>query len=147
MVKYSIPVIAGDGIGPEVIEEGSAPYRTFAKLKNANLGLISGRYVQHTLQQDLPTLWKTASKLIYSAFPMKLPDRVRNNITVTTLGILSVCEFVSCSVPDIKSVMERVLGNVIDVKSGRTTLVADDLVSDVVHAVALGQGAQYFHHS
>jgi hypothetical protein len=82
---------------------------------------------------NLDTTLAGAREAVFSAFPQRLPDRIRNNHVVVYFGARLVADAIGVSVPD-ATVLQRSIGSVFNVVAGRGRTLADDFVEDVVNA-------------
>lgn len=123
---------------PVAVAEGSEHYDANRALAKLDLSSFAGGYLQFCLgflDDELPQRLRSARDAVFSAFPDRLPDRVRNNLTVAFLGIQSFCEYTGLGVPD-ASVLSESLRSVFDIVAGRAPVAADELVEDLVNAAA-----------
>ena len=135
--------IVAVNFAPENIREGTDEALAFADLADLPLKGLAGAYVQFVLAQDARVRWLDAHSRITEAFPAPLPDRVRNNYAIVVLGILSYCEFMGAESPDLHVLRESIESLV--TPGGRTTLLIDDFIEDVVNAVGLNAASSFFY--
>lgn len=129
---------------PEDIQEGSPTHKAFQSLSILPLRGLAGPYVQHTLSQDVRALHKEATTRFNKAFPGALPDRVRNNYIVTVLGILSYTAFFGTKFPNLRRVLEPSIHELVNAE-GRTSLIVDEFIEDVINAVGLRTSGSFFY--
>lgn len=124
---------------PETVEEESDAYRAFRELRNQLPRGYGGYFIQRVLQQEegLEALLKECRDEVLTAFPKKMPDRVRNNHIVVYFGIRLWCIVTGCEAP-LPEVLRRSITSVFDIEAGRSRTFADTMVEDVVNAVAQG---------
>jgi hypothetical protein len=133
---------------PESVAEGTDAWHTFRKVSALPLSQFGGPYIRFTLHQTVAGVaakWNELYNITTEAFDFVIPDRVRRNITTTLLGVWSVGAFVDqfgVSLPEITpQFVEQAFGPsldlVVDRHTGRTTLVVDEMIADIVNAVAM----------
>lgn len=128
-------------LSPQTIREGSDSWQAFQEIMEMDLRILSYPYIMHTLKLDVAALLEKAEREVFKAFPMNLPDRVRRNLTVAWLGVLSFSSFAemhgtSCMPQDGASVLGHALENVYSVSLGRAPIAADDFVEYIINAAA-----------
>lgn len=129
---------------PDVIAEGTEQFSAFNCLQQEPLENFAASYVMFTLRQDVLGLIRLATQKVQEAFPMTLPTRIRSNMIVDTMGILSYCTYTKTGVPDLKEVLQGVLAAVWNETSGRGTALVDIFVERIVNAVAMNDHRFYF---
>jgi hypothetical protein len=124
---------------PSDVGEGSPYYTAFHALlqDGAKIPNVGGYYIQQVLRQlaapnILEALLKRARQAIFTAFPNKLPERVRNNHIVDYFGILLWCEIMGIEAPE-AGVLQTAISNVFDLESGTSRTLADSLVEDAIN--------------
>jgi len=137
--------IVGVRMSPETIAEGTPAYKAFKPFEAQSVEMFAQAYHQYTLTQDVRGMLEESARGVHNAFPEPLPDRVRNNITVVTLGIYSFCNYLHFEIPDLRSVLESALKSVWSESMGRGKVLADEFVETIVNEVARGR-AQFFYH-
>lgn len=128
---------------PETIAEGTEAYMSFQLLRDMPLGIIGTRLIAWLLDHE--PQFEEALSLMKEVFPGSLPDRVRRNLAVTTMGLQAFAGFVECmdldfprlTVDFLASVLSPALDNVVNQATGRTSLMVDEFIEDVVTAVAM----------
>ncbi len=128
-------------LSPQTIQEGSDCWLAFQDIRALTLRNFALPYLMHTLESDVALLLDMAEEHINEAFPQILPDRVRRNLTVGWVGVLSFMEFLSnygvdCYPKDGPSVMRQALLNVYSVARGRAPIAADSFAEFVVNGAA-----------
>lgn len=131
---------------PETIDEDTEAFDAFQDLTMLNLKQIGTAYIQSTLKKE--PKWDVALKLSKQAFPEKMPDRVRRNLSCCLVGLLSLEEFAvehKCKMPTVdanfvKAVFAESLGNIVNAETGRGSIVTDTLVEDLINEYALTNG-------
>lgn len=133
---------------PEDIAEGTDAYDAFNELTHqthppCNLNRIGAAFLQYALTIDIPQVLEEAIQLVRVAFPETLPDRPRRNLVVTTVGLLSLAAFAeTLTVPFaintsfLDEVLRPCLGNIVKEGLGRTEMLVDDMVTDLVNQAA-----------
>jgi len=124
---------------PDSIDEGSPAYEAFKRFR-PKLPEGFGRYfIQEGLKRidELPDLLKQANEAMFKTYPTKLPDRVRNNYTVTYFGMLLWQKIVGGDIPEPDIFNESIM-LVYDFKAGRARTFADTMTEDIVNQVAHG---------
>jgi len=124
---------------PETVEEGSEAYATFKNLQYNLPENFGGYFIQRVLQKEenLKELLEECRNDVLTAFPKKMPDRVRNNHIVTYFGIRLWCSVTGSEIPP-ADVLKRSITSVFDIEAGRARTFADTMVEDVVNAIAGG---------
>jgi hypothetical protein len=128
---------------PETIAEGTAAYTSFQILRELPLGIIGTRLVAWLL--DYEPKYSDSLELMKASFPATLPDRVRRNLAVVTVGLQAFsgfCEMLEVDFPKVDTafvqrVLTPILDNVVNKLTGRTALVVDEFIQDVINAVAM----------
>jgi hypothetical protein len=128
---------------PETIAEGTEAYTAFQLLRELPLGIIGTRLIAWLL--DYEPDFEEALTLTKEVFTGSLPDRVRRNLAVTTVGLQAFASFVECMELEfpridaefLASVLTPALDNVVNQATGRTSLMVDEFIEDVVSAVAM----------
>jgi len=129
---------------PETIRAGTEANSSFQELIQLPLYRLAGRYLQHTLTYDVAAALDEAETQIASAFSRRLPDRVRNNLTICAFGYRSLYDFlgrfgvgIAAPTPELfATVFEAPAGEASEPSRGRTPVLADAFVEDLVNAVA-----------
>jgi hypothetical protein len=121
---------------PSTIVEGSEHYHQFLALESQPLEQFALGYIQHTLKTALSPYLIRARELVLKAFPMPLPTRVRNNMIVITVGVLSFCEHTNVLVPDMGVCLDHALRSVWTPEMGRGKVAADEFIEAVVNNAA-----------
>lgn len=127
---------------PETIAEGTYAYEAFQKLRSLPLGLIGTKLIAWSLDHEPE--YDKALGLVKEAFQITLPDRVRNNLTVVTAGLLmfaGFCELHDVDFPAVDSaflaeIFAEPLDNVVNPNTGRTSLMVDEFITDIINAVS-----------
>jgi len=126
---------------PDTISEESAAWRNFNQLilRNDSFNSFATLYLQHCLQilerGSLHTQFESARQMMLNAFPSTLPDRIRNNLSVSWLGIVTFCEFCGLTIPPAQ-VLAGSLALVFNQKMGRTLTLADEFMTDLLNHLA-----------
>jgi len=142
-------------LSPETIVEGGPAWQAFQELVQLPLELFAGRYVQHTLRYDAAEifrLWSEAYGVMQRAFQQALPDRVRRNLAVCVCGLRLVREHLArydVDLPEIshefvQSTFELALAEIVEGPIGRTRLLVDEFIEDVINELALPEGRPNF---
>lgn len=132
---------------PEDVMEGSDAFDAFAVMTSKyDLRAVGTEYIKYSLSQD-PKL-EVANEVTREAFPTSMPDRVRRNITVAVAGLLCFETWAiehSASFPEVtpqfvqESFVETLEG-LINVSSGRTQILADELIEDIINEASRSAG-------
>lgn len=132
-------------LNPDTVEEGGPAYESFNLLRNKIPSAFGGFLIQQILSKEpeWTKLLMQCREEIFTAFPGKLPDRVRNNHILVWFGVRLWCAIVGVEAPS-PEVMGGSIGSVFDIKTGRAKTMCDSFIEDVVNAVA--QGNAYFTH-
>jgi hypothetical protein len=136
---------------PETIAEGTTCYAAFNGVYAEPLENFAKPYIQHTLSYTpdmIDDLLAESRRQIVEAFPMALPDRVRNNLVVVRAGLLALSEF--NNTPEyrgtfninVRETFEPVLRSVWSPELGRGATLADEFCEAVVNSVA-GASSNY----
>lgn len=132
---------------PEDVMEGSEAFNSFEVLTSKyNLRAIGTEYVMFALAHDL--MLERASQLTREAFQATMPDRVRRNITVIMSGLLCFeawaikhsAPFPEVSKVFVQDVFTETLEALINVASGRTQILADELIEDLINEASRSAG-------
>jgi hypothetical protein len=128
---------------PDAIAEGTECYTIFQTVRAEMPQGFAGYYLSEVLKMlpNLEELLKEARVKVFEAFPISLPDRVRNNHIVMYFGILLWCKITESEPPDAK-ILTRSISSVFNIEAGRASTLADVMVEDIVNVVA--QGTTYF---
>ncbi len=121
---------------PGAVEEGSDAYKAFQQLRRNMPAGFGGYYIQTLLkqlqQETLATLLQECREQVFSAFPGRLPDRVRSNHTVAYLGAVLWCKAVGMEPPS-PEVMKSSITSVYDIETGRSRTLVDSMVEDIAN--------------
>ena len=128
---------------PAYIEEGTGANDAFDRLTVNDLGAIATPYYVYTMNFDLASALDQAEDALSTEFPQTLPARIRKNLTVAWLGILSFSSFmkshgVYCHPRDGTGVLRNSLSNVYSIKLGRAPTEADTFVEVIINQCARG---------
>lgn len=129
---------------PKTVAEGSECHRLFQEVrrKAPNIGKVLIQTALKMIESgEMEALLKDSSAAIFKAFPQALPDRVRNNHIVVTLGIKLWCKVVGLPEPDYHC-LERSITTVFNLKSMHTNTVVDAMVEEIANSCAAGK--EYF---
>lgn len=133
---------------PETIREGTLCYEAFDELMDVDIHSISGLLVNWTLEHrpEIQAAYEKTKEL----FPMAIPDRVRKNLSVVLSGIELWRKFseemgAECPEPDLQWVLKPALEAVVNVETGRTSLLADEFVESVISHCAIRPDHQDFY--
>jgi len=124
---------------PSTVDEQSEAYNVYNDVRD-NLPASFGRgFIQSTLGMlpQMPQQLADARTEMFRAFPGKMPDRVRNNHTVTYLGMTLWCNMFGITPPGAE-VLRKSITSVFDIEAGRARTLADAMTEDLVNAVAGG---------
>lgn len=121
------------------VAEGSSAYIQFKQwqqLDNVSIGSGLIQYLLSKLEEGvLSDLLLEARKQILEAFPMPMPDRVRNNHTVCLFGSYLFCDYLGIPRPKANT-MRQSIEAVFNIEAGRGRLQADDMIEQVINTVA-----------
>lgn len=121
------------------VEEGSKHWTNFRALLELQeyFNEWGVRYFTHCLTAvgSIKEGYGRCYSEVVSNFSGKIPDRVRNNFSVCWFGITSFCDYTNIPRPDIK-VLGDALQAVYNSGAGRSALIADEFVADVVNYCA-----------
>ena len=95
--------------------------------------------MEGTFDQDI----RSARSDVFNTFPGRLPDRVRNNFIVVWTGVTRFCRLLGMDRPSC-NVLERSIKTVYDLERGRAPTLADEMVEDLINAVATPGRKSYF---
>lgn len=133
-------------LSPHTIREFEDAYEAFHELAEIDLRGFALPYYTHALNADVDLLIDSAEQDIMSAFPVRLPDRIRKNLTVCWFGILSFAQFMESQgvrcMPNSPEILGETLSNVYSYQLERAPVAADDYVEYIVNMGA--QGRQLF---
>lgn len=126
---------------PQTVDEGSEAYAAYHDVRDNFPTHFAGYYIQGLLGMlqsgEMDAMLEESREQIFTAFPGKLPDRVRANHVVAYLGVKLWSKFTGIEPPPPES-MKRSIASVYDVDSGRTRTLADYLIEDVSNACSGG---------
>jgi len=130
----------GVNMHPAAISGDDAAFNT---LRALSLQDFAGRYIQSTLREDATSLSKRHAKAVEFTGKMKyaqMPNRVRNNLAVTLVGLDLYNEYMASwgasGITYDTTVFDEVIENtLIAAGSGRTRMLVDDFVERVINAV------------
>jgi hypothetical protein len=133
---------------PDVVAEGSEAYHAYNEFRRHGIpNGVGGFYIRSVLQKiargELERILGEADQAVRTAFPMRLPDRVGNNHTVTYLGARLWCDIFGAELPP-ATILQSSIASVYSLDTGRGRLGVDDLVETVVNACAQGTGRTPF---
>jgi hypothetical protein len=94
--------------------------------------------LQRLVKGELRRVLLDTREAVFKAFPVKLPDRVRNNHIVSYFGIKLWCDVVGMDPPGAE-VLERSITTVYNTEVGRGRMLVDDLVEDLVNGAAAAE--------
>lgn len=132
---------------PRIVMEEEDAHKAFNTLRVFDLTPFGRYYIQAglkglmegTFDQD----FRSARKDIFDAFPGRLPDRVRGNFTVVWTGVTRFCRLVGMDRPPC-TVLGRSIRTVYDLERGRAPTLADEMVEDLINAIATPGRKSYF---
>ncbi len=138
---------------PETIVEGGVAYEALQKLAGVNLNCIGFELVKYSLAHEID--FTSAYAKLREEFPSSLPDRVRRNFSVVFAGLQVFASFIAergyslelkgvGESSGIRTLFDKAIGNVVDIKSGRTTLPVDEFITDVINFIEYNQGQDQF---
>lgn len=127
---------------PEDIAEQSSTFEAFQDLTTMDLNKIGSHYLIGTLDADHN--WDRALSICRQAFPQSLPDRVRRNLSVVIVGMLSIekmaasfkIKWPKMTSEFVADALGECLSNVVNPETGRTAIIVDEFVEDVVNEAA-----------
>jgi hypothetical protein len=124
---------------PGSIDEDTEPYKVFQHLRKNMPTHFGGYMIQQILKREpqLLSFLTRARNAVFTAFPAKFPDRVRNNHIVAYVGILLWCDILGVQPPS-ASVLQTSIASVFDLESGRARTLADSLAEDLINGIAQG---------
>lgn len=132
------------GLSPEDVIEGTKSWQAYRNLLELPLHKFAGNFVRFTLEydeEDVLSLYEDARSVIMDVYPQALPDRVRNNLVVDFSGLLLIKQFsqeVGFDLPTydesfLRGVYNPVLDELVEFGGGRTRLLVDDFIEDLVN--------------
>ena len=132
---------------PETLRVGGACWKAYNKIAALPLNMFAGPYVQYTLTQSaesVASVWQQMFDLSKEAFPEAIPDRVQRNIATACLGMQSFKKFlaqyeidtVDMDAAFIRAIFKPQLEDIIDLNTGRTRILVDEMVEDIINIVA-----------
>jgi hypothetical protein len=130
---------------PGTVDEDTSAYTAYSDFRTQLPTGFGGFYIRRLLKAamfgDASKRLEQAREAVFTAFPEKLPDRVRANHIVAYFGILSFADATGIQPPE-PGVLLRSLSTVYNVQTGRSRTLADDMIEDVVNAAS--QATQAF---
>jgi hypothetical protein len=131
-------------LSPHAIEEGSDSWEAFQELGDLSLESFALPYYRYIITHDVAILLDEAEQDVYEAFPIRLPDRVRKNLTICWAGILSFTKFMEAAGAECEvgsaSILREALENVYSIKMKRAPVAADEFIEFVVNGAAKNTG-------
>ena len=132
------------GLSPEDVIEGTRSWKAYRELVKLPLHKFAGNFVRFTLgydEEDVLDLYERSRDTIMSVYSQPLPDRVRNNLVVDFSGLLLLKQFaadVGFDLPTfdeafLRGIYNPVLNEVVEFGGGRTRLLVDDFIEDIVN--------------
>lgn len=134
---------------PEHIYPGSVHYEAFQEITKLPLTSFVGRYIQFCLASDEAMLrgWPNYLDRAQSMTrPLVLPARIASNYAVLFYGLRVFQQFLNqheLQLPSETDFFKESLTYVFDALTGRTRLLVDDFVSDIINDVAI-EGGRHF---
>lgn len=133
---------------PNTIEEGSSAYNAFSNFRNTLPTNFAGSYIQSCLTAirsgNAKELLLAAREQMHAVYPSALPDRVRQNYTVALFGALMFGSYTGCSVPA-ASIFTDSIAEVVNMESGRSRTLVDDLVETLINGTRLYGNVGFFY--
>lgn len=124
---------------PATTAEGERAHRIFTSTRDNVPRDYAGYFIQQTLKRivdgRLMKILNDAASDVYQAFPMQLPDRVRNNHIVAHFGTRLWCDVLEMDVPDAKY-LESSISNVTNLGTGKSRTMGDTFVEAIVDEVS-----------
>ena len=131
----------------ETNAEKKGAYHAYREYRGRQISGFAGSYVQSVLggihNGDVQRELDNARNCVLEAYPQRLPDRVRNNLTVAYFGIRLFAGFVGHEYPE-ATVLGRSLEAVHDIRSGRSRTMVDDFVEDLANGATSPSTANAF---
>jgi len=122
-------------LAKDTILKDNPAWIAYQKISKVNLEAFAYPYILHTLQGAVLGRLESSQGQIDRAFPYPMPDRIRRNLAVVWMGIMTITDFMGMDMPDIE-VMRHALENVYIIDRGRAPVAADDFVEFVVNVAA-----------
>lgn len=125
---------------PETISEDGDACRLFHETRrlyspqNGFMNMMVRRVVSRIVDGSASSSLVRARQEITHAFPVRMPERVRNNHIVAMFGCLEFCDATGIDPPS-ADVMSTSIGSVFSVSAGRSRILVDDLVEDIANAI------------
>ena len=134
-------------MNPNSIAAETAASKALLELQAMDLSFFAANYIRWTLGQDPKALWNRASEAVNGAFPGHLPHRVRRNLTVTWLGVLSYRDFcetqgLKTSFPVDAALLQASLDQVVTLQ-GISRMAADEFVEDLINYYAVNGNVEF----
>jgi hypothetical protein len=125
---------------PETISENSDQYKAFLSLTRKRFIFLPGELIKWTL--DYVSDWQALFDYSFELIPNAIPDRIRRNVITTLWGIQAFSDFCAylqrpIELPNFLDLVNPILEQVINMKSGRTQLIVDEFIEEIVNAAAL----------
>lgn len=108
-------------------------------LSNEEVSSFAIPYLQRVLCTEVPQCLDRARQRVTSAFPERIPDRIRNNLSIVAFG-LEVLE-----VPWERAHLEASLLNIYNARMARTEAMVDEFVTAVVNACEQRKSDFFWH--
>jgi hypothetical protein len=123
---------------PETIAEKSDCYQHYMNIRNLkNINEVATELILWSLSYEAD--YEELFDLTFELVPEVIPDRVRRNITVVLWGIRGFANFcnshgVTLEEPDYQAIIYALLDELVNVSSGRTRLLVDDYVQEIINS-------------
>lgn len=128
------------------IQEGSQSYTVFNAVRT-EIPMLGGYLIRTALRMiedgSLLKELKAAHEDMFTTYPGRMPDRIRNNYTVVRLGVRLWCLATGDKLPP-TCVFKPGIEAVYDTKTGRGRTAADDFVESVLNEIVVRMGATQF---
>lgn len=121
---------------PATIVEGTTAFRAFEQLRDAVPPTFAAYFLRTTLgllgSGELDKLLEDCKREMHEVFKRPLPDRVRNNYTVTLLGIRLAAHALSIRAPRAE-VFDDGIGELVNLTTGKSRTLVDEYSEAIVN--------------
>jgi hypothetical protein len=122
---------------PETVKEGTAAHRAFHQLRHSIPAGFGGYYIQYLLSaiEDgrVQAELQAAQYDMQTLIPGTLPERIRNNYTVVTVGMRLMAQAIGIEPPPVHVLLSSIT-EVVNLNSGRSKTQCDEFAEAVVNA-------------
>jgi hypothetical protein len=127
-------------LNPATVAEGSVSYNAYNEIRSKLVSVVRPlmTYLLRSIEDNsLENIYADARSDMFTKYPSKLPDRVRNNHITVLFGAYAFCDAFGLTRPD-PGVMERSIEAVFNLRTGRSSTMVDSFVEEIANLCAQG---------